>query len=74
MASELAFVAKALRKPADPHVPTSLTRIEPAVELADATYEKAERAAREREARKPRRPALAKPGRQPADEALADAA
>jgi ParB/RepB/Spo0J family partition protein len=41
------FAAKALRKLAGPHVPSSLTKLEQAIKRAHAAYEKAETAARE---------------------------
>jgi hypothetical protein len=43
------IAAKALRKLAGPHVPTTLTRLEQAVKRAHAAYDKAETAARERQ-------------------------
>ena len=43
------IAAKALRKLAGPHVPASLTRLEQAVKRANAAYDKAETAARERQ-------------------------
>ena len=39
--------AKALRKLAGPHVPTSLTKLEQAVKRAQAAYDKAEAEVRE---------------------------
>jgi hypothetical protein len=49
------IAAKALKKLAGPHVPTTLTRLEQAVKRAHAAYDKAEAAARERQ-RGERRP------------------
>jgi hypothetical protein len=43
------IAAKALRKLAGPHAPRSLTKLEQAVERAHAAYDRAERAARERQ-------------------------
>ena len=43
------IAAKALRKLAGPHAPTSLTKLEQAVKRAHAAYDRVERAARERE-------------------------
>ena len=43
------IAAKALRKLAGPHIPTSLTRLEQAVKRAHAAYDKAETQARERQ-------------------------
>ena len=43
------IAAKALRKLAGPHAPTSLTKLEQAVKRAHAAYDKADRAARERQ-------------------------
>jgi ParB/RepB/Spo0J family partition protein len=43
------IAAKALRKLAGPHLPASLTKLEQTVKRAHAAYDKAERAARERE-------------------------
>ena len=41
------LAAKALRKLAGPHVPTSLTKLDQAVKRAHSAYDKAERAQRE---------------------------
>jgi hypothetical protein len=41
------IAAKALKKLAGPHVPTSLTKLEQAVKRAHSAYDKAETAARE---------------------------
>jgi hypothetical protein len=41
------LAAKALKKLAGPHVPTTLTKLEQAVKRAHAAYDKAETAARE---------------------------
>ena len=43
------LAAKALRKLAGPHAPTTLTRLEQAVKRANAAYDKAETAAREQQ-------------------------
>jgi hypothetical protein len=43
------IAAKALRKLAGPHVPTSLTKLEQAVKRAHSAYDKAETAAREQQ-------------------------
>jgi hypothetical protein len=43
------IAAKALRKLAAPHAPASLTKLEQAVKRAHAAYDRAERAARERQ-------------------------
>ena len=43
------IAAKALKKLAGPHVPTTLTRLEQAVKRAHAAYDKAETAAREQQ-------------------------
>ena len=43
------IAAKALRKLAGPHAPASLTKLEQAVKRAHAAYDRAERAARERQ-------------------------
>jgi hypothetical protein len=43
------IAAEALCKLAGPHVPGSLTKLEQAVKRAHAAYDRAERAARERE-------------------------
>jgi hypothetical protein len=43
------IAARALRKLAGPHAPATLTKLEQAVKRAHAAYERAERAARERQ-------------------------
>ncbi len=43
------IAAKALRKLAGPHIPTSLTRLEQAIKRAHAAYDKTEAQARERQ-------------------------
>ena len=48
MASQPVRAAKALKKLAGPHVPTSLSKLEQAVKRAHAACDKAETAARER--------------------------
>ena len=47
------IAAKALRKLAGPHIPTSLTRLEQAVKRAHAAYEKTETQAREQQDTQP---------------------
>ena len=47
--SHKAIAAKALKKVAGPHVPTTLSRLEQAVKRAHAAYDKAETAAREQQ-------------------------
>ena len=54
------LAAKALRRLAGPHVPTSLTKLEQAVKRAHAAYEKAETGARE-QARAERQPVEPEP-------------
>jgi hypothetical protein len=65
------IAAKALKKLAGPHVPTTLARLERAVKRAHAAYDRAETAAREQRAE--RQPAEAEPDDGVVDE-LGDAA
>jgi hypothetical protein len=62
------IAAKALRKLAGPHAPASLTKLEQAVKRAHTAYDRAERAARERQR------AQATPDAQGDDEDVAEAA
>jgi hypothetical protein len=67
------LAAKALRKLAEPHVPTSLNKLERAVKRAHSAYEKAEAEAAQREAQRTHAPAAEALG-DDAGEDLADAA
>jgi hypothetical protein len=62
------IAAKALRKLAGPHTPESLTKLEQAVKRAHTAYDRAERAARERQR------AQAAPDAQGDDQDVAEAA
>jgi hypothetical protein len=53
------IAAKALKKLAGPHIPTSLSKLEQAVKRAHATYDTAENSSRERQRAQPQ------PQRQP---------